>query len=216
MKKIYYFPGLISAVLIPLLFWYYGNRKFEEINFTVMDIWLPPKTKPGEKTSFLSFEPYRNWNYKKIKVPSNKAKENTKLYVTEIKNLQRRNEKNSGIEFILDDSNTYNDLIALFNDIELAGQIAHTLDAEKTWHFFVPHHYINPNIQELDASSFTRCGTGLIDNYIPNNKWLKGFQVFESQLTQLPKESFYIMFGFLFLVNISMFSIKERFQMSIK
>ncbi|HBV15154.1 hypothetical protein [Chryseobacterium carnipullorum] len=65
MKKIYYFPGLISAVIIPLLFWYYGNQKFEEINVSVMDIWLPAKAKTGEKPSFLSFEPYRNWKYKK-------------------------------------------------------------------------------------------------------------------------------------------------------
>ncbi|HBV15153.1 hypothetical protein [Chryseobacterium carnipullorum] len=145
-------------------------------------------------------------------MPPNKARENTKLYVAEIKNLQKRNEKNSGIEFILDDNNTYNDLIALFNDIELAGQIAYTLDVEKTWHFFVPHHYIDPNIQILDVSSFPQCGTGLFNDYHPSNPWLKGFQTFESQLIQLPKQSFYIIFGFLFLLNISMFSIKERFQ----
>jgi hypothetical protein len=211
MKKIYYFPGLISAVLIPLLFWYYGNRKFNEVNFNVIDIWLPAKAKEGEKRSFLSFEPYRNWNYKKIKVTPNTAKENTKLYVAEIKNLQKRNEKNSGIEFILNDRNTYNDLVALLNDTELAGQFNYTLDVEKTWHFFVIHHYTDPNIQVLDASSFTRCGTGLFDHYNPN-PWLKGFQTFESRLTQLPRQSFYIIFGFLFLLNISMLGIKERFQ----
>jgi hypothetical protein len=38
MKKIYYFPGLISALLIPVLFWYYGNMKLEEANLRVMDI----------------------------------------------------------------------------------------------------------------------------------------------------------------------------------
>ncbi|WP_223558657.1 hypothetical protein [Chryseobacterium lathyri] len=212
MKKIYYFPGLISAIIIPLLFWYYGNRKFEEVNFTAMDIWLPAKTKAGEKPSFLSFEPYRNWSYKKIKVAPNQAKKNTKLYVAEIKNLQKRNEKNSGIEFILDDRNTYNDLVALLNDVKLAGQFSYTLDVEKTWHFFVTHHYVGSNIQILDDSSFTRCGTGLFASYQPNNAWLKEFQTFESQLIQLPKQSFYLLFGFLFLVNMSMLSIKERFQ----
>jgi hypothetical protein len=131
-----------------------------------------------------------------------------------MKNLQQRNEKNSGIEFILDDNNTYNDLVALRNDIELSGLIAYKLDAEKTWHFFVTHNYNEWNPQELNDSSFTRCGTGLFNDYTPNNKWLKGFQTFESQLSQLPKQSFYIIFGFLFLVNMSMLSIKERFQIS--
>ncbi|MDQ0065574.1 hypothetical protein [Chryseobacterium lathyri] len=196
-----------------MLLWYYGNRKFNEVNFNVIDIRLPAKE--GEKRSFLSFEPYRNWNYKKIKIAPNTAKENTKLYVAEIKDLQKRNEKNSRIEFILNDSNTYNDLVALLNDLELAGQFTYTLDVEKTWQFFIfiIHHYIDPNIQVLDSSSFTRCGTGLFDDYTPSNPWLKGFQTFESQLSQLPKQSFYILFGFLFLVNMSMLSIKERFQL---
>lgn len=212
MKKMYYLPGLISAVLIPLLFWYYGNQKFEEVNLNVIDIWMPAKAKNGEKQSLLSFEPYRNWKYKKIKIAPNQAKKNTELYVTEIKNLQKRNEKNTGIEFILDDNNTYSDLVALLNDVELAGQFNYTLDAEKTWHFFVTHEYMDPNIQELDSSSFFRCGTGLFNEYKPDNKWTEAFQTLESQLTQLPKQSFYIIFGFLFLLNFSMLSIKERFQ----
>jgi len=31
------------------LFWYYGSRKFEEINLNVLDVGLPAKIKPGEK-----------------------------------------------------------------------------------------------------------------------------------------------------------------------
>lgn len=208
MKKIYYFPGLISAVIIPLLFWYYGNQKFEEVNFNVIDIVLPAKAKEGEKIAYLSFEPYRNWKYKKIKVAPNKARENTKFYVAEIKNLQKRNEKNSGIEFILDDSNTYNDLVSLRNDLELAGQLTYTLDVEKTWHFFVI--YDPANISVLDDSLSSRCGT--IRRDFPEEHYFKGFQKFQYQITQFPKEAFYIIFGFLFLLNISMFSIKERFQ----
>ncbi|MFP7657391.1 hypothetical protein [Chryseobacterium proteolyticum] len=51
MKRIYYFPGLISAIIIPLLFWYYGSRKFEEINLNVLDVGLPAKIKHGEKVN---------------------------------------------------------------------------------------------------------------------------------------------------------------------
>ncbi len=65
MKRIYYVPGLISAILIPILFWYYGNQKFEEINVSVIDIGLPAKLKEGKSNDIYSFEPIRNWNYKK-------------------------------------------------------------------------------------------------------------------------------------------------------
>ncbi|KMQ60055.1 hypothetical protein ACM46_17560 [Chryseobacterium angstadtii] len=212
MKKIYYFPGLISAVLIPLLFLYYGNRKFEEVNFNVIDIWLPAKAKVEGEKSYLSFEPYRNWNYKKIKVVPNTAKENTQLYVAEIRNLQKRNEKNSGIEFILDDHNNYGDLVALLSGVELAGQSTYTLDAEKTWHFFVSQEYKDPNAAESLAALSDKCGN--MGRDFPEEHYFKRFQKFQYQITQLPKEALYLIFGFLLLVNISMLSIKERLQLN--
>ncbi|MCT2560860.1 hypothetical protein [Chryseobacterium herbae] len=178
--------------------------------YTALEFALPSK-KAYSAEADNTFEPFRNWNYKKIKVAPNTAKENTKLYVAEIRNLQKRNEKNSGIEFILDDRNNYGDLIALLNDVELAGQFTYTLDVEKTWHFFVSHEYNDPNPKELFAALSDKCGN--IGRDFPEEHYFKGFQKFQYQIAQLPKEAFYIMFGFLFLVNISMLSIKERFQM---
>ncbi|MGH1516074.1 hypothetical protein [Chryseobacterium sp. JK1] len=122
MKKIYYFPGLISAVIIPILFWYYGNQKFEDINVSVIDIGLPAKERKGTKNTFASFEPARNWNYKKIKIDPGTAREHSKLYVSELKNLQKRNEKESGIEFILDKNNSYGDFVSVLNDLAIAKQ----------------------------------------------------------------------------------------------
>jgi hypothetical protein len=61
MKKIYYFPGLISALLIPVLF---GITVAKELmSYTVMDLGLPAKLK---ENSLNTFEPYRKWNYKKL------------------------------------------------------------------------------------------------------------------------------------------------------
>lgn len=44
MKKIYYFPGLISAMLIPVLSWYYGNQRVHS-QYTIIDLGLPSKVK---------------------------------------------------------------------------------------------------------------------------------------------------------------------------
>ncbi len=76
MKKIYYFPGMISALLIPLLFWYYGSQKFKEINLAAIDIGIPAKIKKGMENSLNTFEPYRTWNYKRIIVKPNTALKN--------------------------------------------------------------------------------------------------------------------------------------------
>jgi hypothetical protein len=45
LRKIYYVPGLISAIFIPLLFWFYGNQKLQEPIPNVIDIGLPAKHK---------------------------------------------------------------------------------------------------------------------------------------------------------------------------
>lgn len=211
MKKIYYVPGLISALLIPILFWYYGSQKIEELRITVMDFSIPPKLDQSNNIN-LGLEPLRTWNFKKIKVDPGKAKENSSLYVSEVKNLQKRNEKNTAIEFILDKKNTYGDLASLINDMAIAKHEEYALDMEKTGNFWVPVTYKDPNAEEcllcndfipIDAGSIT---TGIIHQ--PNI-----YEILNDFFLKLPKEGYYILFGFLFLINISMLSIKERFQL---
>ncbi|RXM63467.1 hypothetical protein [Chryseobacterium sp. CH1] len=134
-EKIHYVPGLISAILIPLLFWYYGNQRVHP-QYTVMDLGIPSKIRP-ENTFQNTFEPYRNWNYKKIVVKPNTAIQNQKIYISELKELQARNEKESGIEFIINDDNSYQDFIALIDAMILSKQDMYGVDIEKTGHFLL-------------------------------------------------------------------------------
>lgn len=207
MKKIYYFPGLISAILIPVLFWYYGNRKFEDINVSVIDIGLPAKEREGVKNTFTSFEPARNWNYKKIKIAPGAAKENSKLYVSELKNLRKRNEKESGIEFILDQNNSYGDFVSVLNDLAIAKQEQYAVDLEKTGHIFAVYNYIDPKMQFPEYECLL-CNDVIRPEYKPDFS-----EKIQLLLTELPKDIYYFIFGFLIFLNISMFSIKERFQL---
>ncbi|MGI9582191.1 hypothetical protein ACR1PO_13310 [Chryseobacterium sp. RRHN12] len=213
MKKIYYFPGLISALLIPVLFWYYGNQKFENINVSVIDIGLPAKEREGIKNTLASFEPARNWNYKKIKIAPGTAKENSNLYVSELKNLQKRNEKESGIEFILDQNNTYGDFVSVLNDLAIAKQEQYAVDVEKTGHIFAVFSYIDPKLQYpeyecLLCNDTIDGGPGETADIFEFTCYGKIFNLF----TTASRETSYIIFGFLIFLNISMFSIKERFQ----
>ncbi|UKB78277.1 hypothetical protein [Chryseobacterium sp. MEBOG07] len=214
MKKIYYFPGLISAVIIPVLFWYYGNQKFEEINVSVMDIGLPAKLKEDRSNDMYSFESVRNWNYKKKKVAPNTAKQNSKLYVSELKNLPKRNEKESGIEFILDQNNTYGDFVSVLNDLAIAQQEQYAIDLEKTGHIFAVYSYIDPNPKPLEYECLLCNDTvywgprETVDTF-QSTQYGKIFNLF----TTASKKASYIIFGFLIFLNISMLSIKERFQL---
>ncbi|MDQ0780746.1 hypothetical protein [Chryseobacterium sp. W4I1] len=211
MKKIYYLPGLISAVLIPVLFWYYGNQRVQP-QYTVVDLGLPAKHVFNPEIDN-TFEPYRNWKYKQIVVKPNTALQNQKYYISELKKLQERNEKETGIEFVIDDHNNYQDFIALMDAMQLSGQDEYGVDMEKTNHFFAIHSYKDPNIAETKYTPFCGTETATIsykvgDDYKEMDK-LK-------YLLDLPKQAYYIIFGFLVFLNISMFSIKENLQIQRK
>lgn len=209
MKKIYYVPGLISAVLIPVLFWYYGNQRVHP-PYTIIDLGIPAKKRPNQ-TFDNTFEPYRNWTYKKIIVPPNTAIQNQELYVSELKELHTRNEKESGIEFVIGDKNTYQDFIALINVMTLSKQDMYGVDIEKTGHFFALHEYKDP-----DEEIRSVCGGTLGGPNDYREKQALNLIKPESFINHIPQTTFYIIFGFLLFVNISMFSIKENLQISRK
>jgi len=206
LQKIYYVPGLISAILIPLLFWFYGSQKLKEPTPNVMDFGLSKKLEPNEKITGMDFEYYRNWNYKKIVVQPNTARKNSNYYVSEIKKLQKRNQKETGIEFIIGDNNSYDDFISILNDFEKSKQKQFGLDLDKTGHIFAVHIYKNSNKNEINYY-----GGDVVYYELPDDYYLKGFQKFQYQLSHLPKNTFYLIFGYLILLNISILSLVRKF-----
>ena len=150
MRRIYYVPGLISAVMIPIMFWFYGNRELQKPIPNVIDLVLPHKvhsTSSKEEKNRIyqnSFEPYRSWNYKKIIVKPNTARQNSNYYVSELKKLQQRNQKETGIEFIINDENSYDDFISILNDCHISKQEMFGVDMDKTWDLFVLVNYKDP------------------------------------------------------------------------
>ncbi len=206
MKRIYYVPGFISALLIPVLFWYYGSQR-THVPYKVMDLGLPAKIRAGATDSLETFEDYRNWNYKKIIVQPNTAVQNRAYYVSELKKLQARNEKETGIEFVIGDKNNYQDFVALIDAMKLAKQETYGVDVEKTNHFFALYMYKDPNAVEREYI----CG-GVVGGEIYEEKIALNFLKPETFINHVPNQTYSILFGFLLFLNISMFSIKERLQ----
>jgi len=218
LKKIYYVPGWISALIIPVLFWYYINPYIDEINYSVMDIWLPPKLDKDKSNLSFTFEPLRNWKYEQINIESGKAKENSDFYISELKKLDQNNVKNSGIEFILNDKNTYGDFASLLNDMAVAKHETYSYDLEKTGHFFATINYINPNTEEEKIECLLCNDTVYYEDPSTRESILdilkrENYTVFFENISKLPQGAYYFIFGFLIFMNISMLSIKERFQL---
>ena len=207
MRKIYYVPGLVSALIIPALFWYYGNQSVHP-QYTVMDLGLPAKPKKGMTDLINSFEPYRNWNYKKIIVQPNTALQNQQYYISELKKLQVRNVKETGIEFVIGDQNNYQDFIALIDAMKISKQDTFGVDIEKTNHLFAVHLYEDPSKSERAYDVIGKCVL-YTDDFKKNTLNLIRP---ETLINHVPKQTYYIIFGFLLFLNISMFSIKENLQ----
>ncbi|AZA93145.1 Uncharacterised protein [Chryseobacterium nakagawai] len=215
MKRVYYHPGLISALVIPVLLWHFGNRKIEEITTSVVDISIPPKLDKDKSNYNDVLEPLRNWNLKKIEVSAGKAKENSDAYVSEVNALQQRNEKQTGIEFILGNENTYGDFVSLLNDMHISRHEEYAIDLEKTGNLLVPVTIAYPNLPtgpcELCDDVIYRIDDGSIVSDIPKPNLFEKTQAFFSHLT---KEAYVIIAGFLILSYISILSFKERYQSS--
>ncbi|WP_294276335.1 hypothetical protein [uncultured Chryseobacterium sp.] len=212
MRRMYYVPGLISALLIPLLFWYYGNQKFNNINVRIIDIYLPFKSRKSQQL------PYEQNSYdKQIQVSPQYGKEHIGLYVSGINSIKNKKQA-SGIEFILNNENTYGDFVALLNALEITHYPDYYLDLDGSGHLYV----INENsLNVLPVAyndDFIRCGNDFLD-FSPeyfNAHLLKGISKLEYHLTQLPLPAMHILFAFLLFINVSMLSIKERFLLRQK
>jgi len=156
----------------------------------------------------MTFEPFRDWNYKKIIVSPNKALKNQNYYISELKKLQQKNEKETGIEFSLSDQNNLQDFIAVLDALEISQQDIYGIDAEKTYHIFAPHIYFDHDAEPLEDLFI--CGTGnIIEEPTTNKNFYKEFSI---QIKKLPKEGVILFFSFLLFLNLSMFSIKDRLQ----
>lgn len=93
-------------------------------------------------------------------------------------------------------------------DFNFAKQERWGLDLNKTGHLFAFVDYKDPNSKETGCL----CNDDVVYINYPEDYYLKGFEKFSYQISQLPRQAFYVIFGFLILLNISMLSIKESLQ----
>lgn len=118
--------------------------------------------------------------------------------------MKKKNLEGTGIEFILNNDNTYDDFVSILNDLAITNQEKYGMDLDNTGHIFVLVNYKNPIIQEIEIF---RCGTGLMMEYQNNPKYFKGYKKFQYQISQLPEKAFYIIFSFLIFLQISVLSL---------
>lgn len=206
-KKIYYVAGIISALLVPLLFLYYATPVYDQMNMRVIDLGLPAKTKKGERLPEYAKIPTEGWNYKMINVKPGFDKKVEEKFIKEINQLTLNNIDKTGIRFQLSDKNVYADIVGLINIMLKTRQEMYGFDLDETNSFYVL--YKTP-LKNSDAFS---CGGSLNVTYLNIDQYNYANADFWNKLIYYsPKESYYLIFGFLMLIYCAMLKPKLSFN----
>ncbi|MBO6184768.1 MAG: hypothetical protein J6O88_08775 [Chryseobacterium sp.] len=201
-KKIYYVAGIISALLVPLLFIYYATPVYNQMNMRVMDIGLPYKAKKGEEIPEYARVPTEGWNYKTINVKPDFDAKTEENFIKEINQLKENDIDKTGIRFQLSDKNVYADIVGLLNIMLKTEQERYGFDMDETNSFYVLY-------KKTDTQGFY--GSCVVDvdmdeyYYSQANFWKK-------LIYYSPKQSYYLIFGFLMLIYCAMLRPKLSFN----
>ena len=190
---------MISLIFIPIIFWNSAKPTLDELNLRVIDLGLPYKTKKGEKATDYNTIPIDGYKYQTINIPNNFDEKTEKEYFNKIKKIQKQNIDKTGIKFQLSANNNFNDLVRLINLMQKTEQDFWGLDTEKANAFYVVHR----KFEYSNEDDFVICG-GVIFDYIDQKDYdLKHLNFFQKVVNHSPKESYYLIFGFLILVYVS-------------
>ena len=199
---------MISAVLVPVIFLFFAIPAYKQINVSVLDLGLPAREsanyKIPEEYKFPS--PEKGWKYQTIKLPINFSENDEQKYYNLVKELQDKKYDKIGIRFQFNNENTYNDFVKLINLMLKTKQDSYGFRSEDNSFYVVKF----KQIEEFKSW----CGTNSSMNYIDGDEWnernkLGNFGYF---LSKLPKESFYIIFGYLILIYSAMLKPKMTFN----
>lgn len=207
-KKIYYVAGIISALLVPLLFLYYATPVYHQMNMRVIDIGLPAKAKNGEKIPEYTKAPTEGWNYKTITVEPGFDKKTEENFIREINQLKENDIDQTGIRFQLSDKNVYADIVNLLNISLKTEQDRYGFDMDETNSFYILYKKADHEIfSGIDGNG--DYGFSYFDmndyNYRTSKFWNK-------LIKYSPKESYYLIFGFLMLIYCAMLRPKLSFK----
>jgi len=125
-KRIYYLPGLISAIFLPVIFYHFSSKKIDQLNQRKVVLTISePDPNLFSKNSFVylkyegHFPPLRN--YTDVYLNDNDALNRKTLEFTELKIRQIVEAKDSinGIHFIFGDKCKYEFFIEVLNILTL-------------------------------------------------------------------------------------------------
>lgn len=191
-KKIFYISGIISLTFIAPLFYLIAQPTLEYLNLRVLDIGLPNSYNALPKV-------FRN--YQAIPIPANFGCKKEEEFIHLISKIQEEKIENSGLRFQFSDQNTYGDLVKMLNIMLKTKQDAYGIDMEVINSTYVI--YMKPdNI---------RYGSCIVYNNMDEYNYDRS-SFFEKIINFSPRETYYLIFGFLLFLYAAVLKPKLKLQ----
>lgn len=202
-KRIYYVPGIISLILIPLILWSYGTKYIEDNDYRVLRFNMPPKDYMEIKEFADVFD---NMKYDDVKVPPNFTDETEVSYFNLIRDLQEKNIDKTAIRFQFSHENTYGDIVKLLNLMEKTEHPRYGWKLQENT-FEVIH------IKSIEYTEMACGGDRMILQEERKKSFLESFMYY---FKNLPKYIYPIIIGYLLLIICSIFRPKIFIPIKLK
>lgn len=204
-KKIYYVPGLISLIVLPVALLLYLNNHHVFDRFYALEInWGYPNqnafSNPKEEEHF--YETHAQRQYVNICLDDNKANNTIKLSFAhlQIRSLIEANDTKQGIHFELADNAPYEMLVRIIEMCKVEGVRTYFGRGNDIWIFnYTPLPQIKYTGPLLKVPDFTLCGSPGSVNATETNKFLKEFKF----IKELPAKFLIPLLLFTGLVGLS-------------
>lgn len=150
-KKIFYLPGLISLLLLPLLGGLYLQNEFQKRNYRTIEInWWHPSWKENYRNQNYYYEIYPNRNYTTISLSQENLEKEKQLleFRKQLKKLVSTKDTFDGLHIKFNKKSSFGDLVAVINILLKEKAKMYVLKDYDVWVFnFIP--------KEIKNTTFT-------------------------------------------------------------
>lgn len=123
-KKLHYIPGIISLVILPIVFCFFAKQKIQHLPYVIRLNWADTIQWKSEDSEYNIPHP-KNYlperTYENIVFTGNQRDDNIKLQFAQIRirEILKTNDTLNGLHFLFEDSSTYGDFVGALDKLRI-------------------------------------------------------------------------------------------------
>ncbi len=210
-KRIFYVPGLISLVVLPMIFWHFYSIQHKKSNLRTMSVawvndnylkriwnWFPATT----WDSIQGFHPSRNFEL--LTLTGNESYDQVKLNYFQIRmrEILSSNDSINGVKIHFTPLTSYNSVVKSINLCKVEGAKIYWPYKDNLYFWHEP-----PVTEKITRNTFPLCGGSIIKYIDERTYWEKLYDNIKPIITAF----WHILTGFLLLCTLGLVYIRKHF-----